>query len=96
MKILLILRHAKSSLRGPNSLDHERPLDELARYDARTNRKGIRTEATNPTGPTELSVQVLEKILKLILRPSLTRKASKLSELSFIPKIMKSTFYLIP
>ena len=35
MKTLLILRHAKSSLRGPNSLDHERQLDELAKYDAR-------------------------------------------------------------
>jgi phosphohistidine phosphatase SixA len=35
MKTLLILRHAKSSLRGPNSLDHERPLDELGKYDAR-------------------------------------------------------------
>jgi phosphohistidine phosphatase len=35
MKTLLILRHAKSSYRGPNSLDHNRPLDELAKYDAR-------------------------------------------------------------
>ena len=35
MKTLLILRHAKSSLRALNSLDHERPLDELGKYDAR-------------------------------------------------------------
>jgi phosphohistidine phosphatase SixA len=34
MKTLLILRHAKSSLKDPNIADHERPLDELAKKDA--------------------------------------------------------------
>ena len=31
---MLILRHAKSSLKGPKLADHDRPLDELARQDA--------------------------------------------------------------
>jgi phosphohistidine phosphatase len=31
---LLILRHAKSSLKVPKLADHDRPLDELARQDA--------------------------------------------------------------
>lgn len=34
MKTLLILRHAKSSLKSPKLSDHDRPLDELARQDA--------------------------------------------------------------
>ena len=34
MKTLLILRHAKSSLKVPKLADHDRPLDELARQDA--------------------------------------------------------------
>ena len=34
MKTLLILRHAKSSLKDPNIADHERPSDELAKKDA--------------------------------------------------------------
>lgn len=34
MKTLLILRHAKSSLKDPSIADHERPLDELAKKDA--------------------------------------------------------------
>lgn len=34
MKTLLILRHAKSSLKAPGIPDHERSLDELAKQDA--------------------------------------------------------------
>jgi|SRR5918999_4732202 phosphohistidine phosphatase len=34
MKTLLILRHAKSSLKDPSIPDHDRPLDELAKQDA--------------------------------------------------------------
>jgi phosphohistidine phosphatase len=34
LKTLLILRHAKSSLKSPKLADHDRPLDELARQDA--------------------------------------------------------------
>jgi phosphohistidine phosphatase len=34
LKTLLILRHARSSLKSSNSSDHDRPLDELARQDA--------------------------------------------------------------
>jgi phosphohistidine phosphatase len=34
MKTLLILRHAKSSLKDPKISDHDRPLDELAKMDA--------------------------------------------------------------
>ncbi|HEV2876960.1 MAG TPA: histidine phosphatase family protein, partial [Nitrososphaeraceae archaeon] len=34
MKTLLILRHAKSSLKSQKLSDHDRPLDELARQDA--------------------------------------------------------------
>jgi phosphohistidine phosphatase len=34
LKTLLILRHARSSLKSPNLSDHDRPLDELARQDA--------------------------------------------------------------
>jgi phosphohistidine phosphatase len=34
MKILLILRHAKSSLKDSSVPDHDRPLDELAKQDA--------------------------------------------------------------
>jgi phosphohistidine phosphatase len=34
LKTLLILRHAKSSLKSPKLSDHDRPLDELARQDA--------------------------------------------------------------
>ncbi len=33
MKTLLILRHARSSLKGQNLSDHDRPLDELAKQD---------------------------------------------------------------
>jgi phosphohistidine phosphatase len=34
LKTLLILRHAKSSLKSPKLSDHDRPLDELALQDA--------------------------------------------------------------
>jgi phosphohistidine phosphatase len=34
LKTLLILRHAKSSLKSPKLSDHDRPLDELALRDA--------------------------------------------------------------
>ena len=34
MKTLLVLRHAKSSLKSPKLSDHDRPLDELALRDA--------------------------------------------------------------
>ena len=48
MKTLLILRHAKSSLKNPNIADHERPLDELARKDALRMGKLIRDERLIP------------------------------------------------
>ena len=48
MKTLLILRHAKSSLKDPNIADHERPLDELAKKDALQMGKLIRDKDLIP------------------------------------------------
>ena len=48
MKTLLILRHAKSSLKDPNIADHERPLDELAKKDALQMGKLIRDKDLVP------------------------------------------------
>jgi phosphohistidine phosphatase len=48
LKSLLILRHAKSSLKDPNIADHERPLDELAKKDALQMGKLIRDKDLVP------------------------------------------------
>jgi phosphohistidine phosphatase len=48
LKTLLILRHAKSSLKDPNIVDHERPLDELAKKDALQMGKLIRDKVLIP------------------------------------------------
>ena len=48
MKTLLILRHAKSSLKDPSIADHERPLDELAKKDALQMGKLIRDKDLIP------------------------------------------------
>jgi phosphohistidine phosphatase len=48
LKTLLILRHAKSSLKDPNIADHERPLDELAKKDALQMGKLIRDKDLIP------------------------------------------------
>jgi hypothetical protein len=48
------------------------------------NRKGTRTEVSNPTGPTELSVQVLEKNTKTHSSTITNKKSLKVESELFI------------